>query len=187
MSGNTEAEKQVAVLQRFVDRYPDDLRGIVEALNDGEMPEEAQRALVGGLNYGLDMLDMFPDHFKGIGIADDAIVLRLAAKQAVAAGAAQLAIGSLANEAPEVAEIFGELYGPLEQLVAKLPGTEVRGRTADKIVSHKDTRVAFLADVGREAKRHTPQPIEMTGGPERAIIELQKMMRHGIKKAGIEV
>ena len=71
--------------------------------------------------------------------------------------------------------------------MAKLPDREVRGRTADKIIAHKDTRISFDADVAREAKRYTPQPIEMTGGPERAIIELRKMMRHGLNKAGIPI
>ena len=185
MSGDVTAEKQVAVLQHFVDRYPDDLRGVQDALNDSEMPEAARRVLVGGLNYGLDMLDMFPDHFKGIGIADDAMILRLAAKQAVAAGAEQAALDLLANEASDVAQVLGDLFDPLEQLVAKLPEREVRGRTVDKILSHKDTRIFFDADVSREAKRHVPQPIEMVGGPERAIIELRKMVQHGLKKAGI--
>lgn len=187
MSGNQMAEKQVAILQRFVNSYPDDLNSVLEAMKDPELPEAGLRLLVGGLAYGLDMLDMFPDHYKGIGIADDAIILRVAAKEATAAGATQMTLAKLANEAKEVAEVVGELYDPLTQLVAKLPDREVRGRTADKVLSHKDTRISFEADVTREARRHQPQPIEMTGGPERAIIELRKMMRHGLKKAGIEV
>jgi uncharacterized membrane protein YkvA (DUF1232 family) len=187
MSDKETAEKQVAVLQRFVNSYPDDLRSVLEAMNDSDIPEEALRVLVGGLAYGLDMLDMFPDHYKGIGIADDAIILRVAAKQATAAGATQMGLAKLANEAKEVADVVGELYEPLTQLVEKLPDREVRGRTAEKVLSHKDTRISFEADVTREARRHTPQPIEMTGGPERAIIELRKMMKHGLKKAGLEV
>jgi uncharacterized membrane protein YkvA (DUF1232 family) len=186
MSDKLVAEQQVAVLQRFVDRYPDDLRSIQDALNDEGMPNEAKRVLVGGLNYGLDMRDMFPDHFKGIGIADDAIILRMAAKQAVAAGATQAALDTLADEASDVKDVFGDLFEALGQLVAKLPEREVRGRTVDRILSHKDTRISFDADVTREARKHKPQPIEMTGGPERAIIELRKMMKHGLTKAGVE-
>ena len=185
MSDNTTAEEQVAVLQTFVDRYPDDLRSILDALSDDELSQAARSVLVGGLAYGLDMLDMFPDHYKGIGIADDAIVLRLAAKQAVAAGAAQPALVSLANEASDVEAMFGDLFGPFEQLVAKLPDREVRGRTARKVLMHKDTRISFEADVAREAKRHTRQQIEMVGGPAQVLVELRKMVKHGLDKAGI--
>jgi uncharacterized membrane protein YkvA (DUF1232 family) len=179
------AEHKVEILQRFVDSYPDDLRAIQEALADPEVPAPARRVLVGGMNYSLDMLDMFPDHFKGIGIADDAIILRLAARQAVTAGAAHPTLKDLAAQATDVATVFSELVGPLDQLVAKLPDRSVRGRTADRILEHKDTRISFEADIAREAKRHNPQPIEMEGGAERAIIELRKMVTHGLKKAGI--
>jgi len=184
MSANKEAEQKVAILQGFVDSYPEDLHVVLEALA-GEMPEAARRLLIGGLNYGLDMLDMFPDHFKGIGIADDAIILRLAAKQAVDAGASDGDLQALAGGAAQVAKVFDDLTAPLAQLVAKLPERTVRGRTVDRIVSHKDTRISFEADVAREAKKHTPKPIEMEGGPERAIIELRKMIRHGLEKAGV--
>ncbi len=180
------AEAKLEILQRMVDRYADDLRVVQAALADAGTPPAAQRALVGALNYGLDQLDMFPDHFKGLGIADDAIVLRLAAKQAVAAGAEDAALAGLAEECTDVATVFEDLAGPLDKLVAKLPDREVRGRTADKILSHKDTRISFDAEISREAKRHTPQPVDMTGGAERAIIELRKMAEAALKKAGLK-
>ncbi len=182
---STTAEEKVAILQRFVDRYANDLRVVVSALGDAATPPAAQRLLAGGLNYGLDMLDMFPDHYQGLGIADDAIVLRLAAKLAVAAGATDPALAGLADEADQVEAVFDDLAGPLEALVAKLPERAVRGRTADRIVEHGDTRVGLIGDVGREAKRHVAAPIVVEGGAERAIIELRKMAEHGLKKAGI--
>ena len=185
MSASITAQHKVEILQRFVDLYAEDLQDIQEALADASMPAEARRVLVGGMNYSLDMLDMFPDHFKGIGIADDAIILRLAARQAVAAGATQPALKTLAADASDVATVFDDLVTSLEELVRKLPDREVRGRTADKIISHKDTRISFDADIAREAKKRTPQPIEMEGGAERAIIELKKMVTHGLKKAGV--
>lgn len=179
------AEDQLEILQTFVDRYALDLKVVQAALADAGTPPAAQRVLVGALQYGLDMLDMFPDHFKGLGIADDAIVLRLGARLAVAAGASDPALAGLADETGEIAKVFPDLVGPLEQLVAKLPEREVRGRTTDRILSHKDTRLSFDSDVAREAKRHTPQPVDMTGGAERAIIELRKMAEAALKKAGI--
>jgi uncharacterized membrane protein YkvA (DUF1232 family) len=178
------AEQKVAILQRFTDRYADDLRSVLAAF--GETPPAAQRLLIGALNYGLDNLDMFPDHFKGLGVADDAIVIRLAAKLAAAAGATHASVVALANEAVEVEKVFDDLVARLEQFVAKLPDREVRGRTADKILSHKDTRIMFEADVGREAKRHTAHPLGTNvGSAERVLVELRKMAEHGLEKAGI--
>lgn len=44
----------------------------------------------------------------------------------------------------------------------------------------------FDADVGREAKRYVVQQIDTSAeGPERAVIELRKMVEHALKKAGI--
>jgi uncharacterized membrane protein YkvA (DUF1232 family) len=180
------AEQKVAVLQRFADAFASDLLAIRSALGDGKTPEAAQRVLIGGLNYALDMLDIFPDHYKGLGIADDAIVLRLASKLAVAAGATDDNVVKLAAEVKDVVAVFDDLAGPLEQLVAQMPDREVRGRTATKILSHKDTRIMFDADVGRESKRVVSQQIETrVEGPDRALIELRKMIDAALKKAGI--
>ncbi len=186
MSESPTAEQKIAILQGFVNSYGEDLLAVRAALAEPSTPEEAQRVLIGGLNYALDMLDMFPDHHKGLGVADDAIVLRLAAKLAVAAGASSAALAALAAQATHVTSLFDKLAAPLEQLVATFPDREVRGRTATKILSHKDTRIMFDADIGREAKRQAPQLIDTkVEGPERALIELRKMVEHALKKAGI--
>ena len=181
----TDADK-IEILQRFVNGYADDLGVVGGALGDASTPPAAQRLLIGALNYGLDMLDMFPDHYKGLGVADDAIVLRLASRLAVAAGATNPKLATLANEAADVATVFGDLVGRLERLVATFPDREVRGRTADKILGHKDTLIMFDADVSREAKRVTAAPIDTAiESPERAIVELRKMIESALQKAGI--
>jgi uncharacterized membrane protein YkvA (DUF1232 family) len=179
------AEDKVSVLQRFVDSFPQDLLSVRAAVADAGTPEAAQRFLIGGLNYALDMLDIFPDNHKGIGLADDAMVLRLAAKLAKNAGATDAAIEALAVDANNVTAVFEDLAGPLEKLVAQFPEREVRGRTASKIIGHKDTRVMFDADVGREAKRITAAQISSKEGADRTIIELRKMLEHALKRAGV--
>ncbi len=181
------ATDKIAILQRFVNRYPEDLIAARGVLADPATTPAAQRFIIGALNYALDVLDIFPDHHKGLGIADDAIVLRLAAKLAVDAGATHATLVALAGEATEVATVFEDLAGPLATLVAKYPEREVRGRTSDKILAHKDTRIMFEADVGREAKRHQPEPIDTTQGADRALVELRKMIVHSLKQAGITV
>lgn len=179
------AEDKLLVLQRFVNNFQQDLLAVHAALGDASTPDAAKPFLIGGLNYALDMLDMFPDHHKGIGIADDAIVLRLAARLARSAGAMSPAIENLATDANLVTAMFESLAGPLETMVSKFPEREVRGRTASKILSHKDTRIMFDADIGREAKRHTPQSLGTGDAATRSIGELQKMFEHALKRAGL--
>lgn len=179
-------DENIATLQRWVDGYVKDVNTVQAGLFSGDMPEEARRLLVGALNYVLDSLDFFPDHYKGLGIADDAMVLRAAARSAVAKGADHAGLVRLAGEAAAIEEIFGPLAGRLSALVEKLPERAVRGRTADKILGDKDTRVVFSADLARELKRHEPKPIELGPlGAKGALDELARMLRHGLDRAGV--
>jgi len=178
-------EDQLLVLQRFVNNFSQDLLTACAAVGDASTPDAAKGFLIGGLNYAMDTLDMYPDHHKGIGIADDAIVLRLAAKLAKGAGAVSAAVDALATEANLVTVLFEDLAGPLEKMVSKFPEREVRGRTASKILSHKDTQIMFEADVGREAKSRVPQSIGTGDAATRSINELRKMMEHALKRAGL--
>jgi uncharacterized membrane protein YkvA (DUF1232 family) len=159
---------------------------VQKALFDDGTPPAARRVLVGALNYVLDTLDMFPDHYKGLGVADDAIVLRIGAAQAVASGADDEMLRRLGREADEVRALFPDLAEPLAQFVAALPGRAVRGRTVDQILSQKDVRVVFEADLGREMSRHAPSPIDTeTLGAAATVKELEKMIRSALAKAGL--
>ena len=176
----------IATLQRFVDQYPTDIAAAEAALSDDSTPIAARRPLVAALNYVLDLLDIFPDHYKGLGVADDAIVLRLGARRAVAAGATHKGAQRLAGEAEAVDVIFGELAVPFDAYVKKLEGREVRGRTVDKILADADVFAVFRADLSRQIKSHKPQQIDLAqGGAERAVAELRSMARHALKKDGL--
>ena len=178
-------EDQLAVLQRFVDSFPQDLLAVHAALAEASTPEPAKRFLIGGLNYALDMLDIFPDHHKGIGIADDALVLRVAARLARDAGATSPIVEKLATDSNLVIALFEDLAGPLEKLVSSFPDREVRGRTAAKILGHKDTHIMFDGDITREAKRHQPQSLGTGEAGKRNVIELRKMLESALKRAQV--
>lgn len=178
-------EDQLIVLQRFVNSFPQDLLAVLAAVGDPATPEPAKRLLIGGLNYALDMLDMFPDHHKGIGAADDAIVLRVAARLARAAGATSQTIDALATDANLVTVMYEPLVGGLEKLCQQLPDRDVRGRTAAKILSHKDTKIAFDGDVTRESKRRQPHPIGTGDAAVRQINDLRKLMEASLKRSNL--
>jgi uncharacterized membrane protein YkvA (DUF1232 family) len=176
-------EDQILVIQRFVDNFQKDLLAARDAI--ASLPEPAQRFLVGGLNYALDHLDMFPDHHKGIGMADDAIVLRLAAKLAFNAGGKHPDVERLATDANLIMPLFEDLAGPLEKLVATFPDRNVRGRTTAAILAGKDARISFEADIGRDAKRHAPHSIGTGEAGARAVKELHKMFETALKRANL--
>jgi len=178
-------EGAIALLQRLVDGYPEDATAVHAAARDEALPAAARKLLIGALNYGLDALDLFPDHFRGLGLADDAIVLRLAAAQALATGTRGPALERLAREARDLRPILEELMEPLERMVAALPDREVHGRTADRILADPTARQAFHAEVQRDIARSKPGRIDTSGfGPAGTVDELRKMIRHGLKRGG---
>jgi uncharacterized membrane protein YkvA (DUF1232 family) len=180
------AEDKVFVLQRFVNSYASDLLVLHAALGDPSTPVDAQRVLVGGLNYALDKIDMLPDHRGPMGVADDAIILRITAKVARAAGAKHAGIEPLALDANNVINLFEDLAPLLEKLIAHLPKRDVRGRNADKILSHNLTRAAFDKDVAMEAKSFKAERIATAADAPRAIAELHKAMKDALSKAKIK-
>ena len=137
------------------------------------------------LNYVLDLLDIFPDHYQGLGVADDAMLLRIGAEQAVAAGATQAELRKLAAETGEVEPLVGELMAPLRQYVTRLADRTVRGRTAQQILASKDLFAVFAADVRRHVAAHRPQQVESSVSAAWSVGELRKMVRHELKKAGL--
>jgi uncharacterized membrane protein YkvA (DUF1232 family) len=180
-----KSEEMIGVLQRFVDGYVEAIGGVTDALTDEQTPVEARRVLAGALNYVLDLLDIFPDHYKGLGVADDAMLLRLGAKLAVEAGAKQGALKQLAEEAAEVEPLLGELMAPLEKYVAKLPERTVRGRTVAQILGDKVVFGVFAADVQRQVSAYKPQAIDTSAGVDWVVGEVRRMVKHELKKAGL--
>lgn len=172
------------LLRRLVDSYPESVAAALTAVEDEAIPAPARRALVAALNYGLDVLDMFPD-YQALGVADDAMLLRLGARQAVAAGATQPAVRALADEAAEVDELLGELAAPLGRFVEKLAERSVNGRTAAQIVADKAMLATFQADIQHLLRGYRPRPIDEKLGGDYFATELRSMVRHGLKRAGL--
>jgi uncharacterized membrane protein YkvA (DUF1232 family) len=178
-------QETIAILQSWVDRYAEDATAVLTVLGDATVPPAARRHLAGALNYVLELLDMFPDHYLGLGVADDAMVLRLASARAVAEGATHPGLATLADDAAEARGLFPSLAEPLDRFVAALPDREVHGRTADRILGDPMVRAAFEAEMRREIKRHKPGQVgTQFPNPRQVVEELEKMMRHALKRAG---
>jgi uncharacterized membrane protein YkvA (DUF1232 family) len=183
MSGS---EGDLAVLQGFVDQYATDVADALAALGSANVPAAAKRLLVGALNYGLDLLDIFPDNYQGLGVADDGMVLRLAAAQAQDAGATDERVARLAADAASVREMFAKHAAGLDRLVASLPDRNVHGRTADRILAEPDARAMFEGEVSRSIQRFKPTQIDtQKRGANVVRKELDMMVEHALKKAGL--
>jgi len=181
----SDSEQSLKILQKFVDGFSMDVGRVRAALDDEGTSPTHKKNLVGALNYLLDRMDMFPDHYKGIGFADDAMVLRIAAAQAVGEGAGARGLLGLAKEVSEVNELLGDLEEPVAKFVASLATRTVRGRTPEKILSDKDTRAVFDADLTRMVKAMSPETIDTSWMGSKAVVdELRKMIRHALKKEG---
>jgi uncharacterized membrane protein YkvA (DUF1232 family) len=181
----TAAAEQLQILQRFVGGYVEAVSVTLDALTDERTPPRAQRVLASVLNYALDLLDIFPDHYQGLGVADDAILLRLGARQAVVAGAPQSSLRELAGESRDVEQVLGELTAPLEKYLERLAERVVRGRDVDKILSDKVVLESFIKDVRRELSLYKPQPIDSSLSADYHVGELRLMVKSALKKAGL--
>ena len=181
-----ENDATLKMLQELVDGFSLDVGRVRAALADDKTEPAAQRLLVGALCYVIDSWDMFPDHYRGIGLADDALVLRVAAGLALKAGAVHRGLHHLANELPLVRTLLGDLVEPLERFCASLPERAFGSRSVTTILGDADVRAVFEADLTRLAKRQQPTKIEASPlGPDAVVSELRKMMKSALAKQGL--
>lgn len=174
----------LALLHHLVDSYVESTSTALAAVGDEATPAPARRALVAALNYALDVLDMFPD-YQALGVADDAMLLRLAARQAVSLGATHAGVRALADEAAHVDDLVGELAAPLGRYVDKLAERSVNGRTAAQIVADKSMLATFTADISHLVRGYKPRPIAANLPGDYLVKELRGMVRHELKRAGL--
>ncbi|MBK7395379.1 MAG: DUF1232 domain-containing protein [Myxococcales bacterium] len=150
----------------FLDAFPTWLRSLADdavalagLLGAESTPVGARRAIAGGLNYLFKSLDLVPDGIDDIGYLDDAFVLRVAARDALAFEGAKSADlkGALERLTAEVATIdtfLGADAGRLHSYVKQLGKGAARGRTVDEIVDDANTRKEFVSDVHSFAKSY---------------------------------
>ena len=124
---------------RCLDTFPEWLRslgtdaGELSALLDGDaLTTDAKRHVAAALNYLFKSLDLIPDGIEDLGFLDDAFVVRVAAKHALASNgdkAKPEALVRLAEGAALVEELLGVDYKRLVKYVEGLINGAARGRT----------------------------------------------------------
>lgn len=168
----------IDTLNRWMQTLPIDAAVLLEVLLDDRAGAQARRLCAGALGYLLRKIDLIPDHFEGLGRADDAFVLRLAAAQALEAGLERLPdttaleVLRLANEATLVQACLGGLYAPLCAFVTTLAEAPFRHRHAAQIVAGGEPREQFLRELRDELNDYQAAPI-VGDARRRAVAEIK--------------
>ena len=152
---------------RYFESFPawlrslaDDAVALAGLLTAESTPAPARRWIAGGLTYLFKSLDLVPDGIDDIGYLDDAFVLRLAAKEALAEEGARSAdlkgvLERLASDVPTIQEFLGDDHPRLEKYVRELSKGAARGRTVADIVDKADVRKDFATDLHAFAKGYS--------------------------------
>jgi uncharacterized membrane protein YkvA (DUF1232 family) len=140
----------------WLSKLGEDAEQLSSVLSVEEVPQTARQAVTGGLNYLFKSLDLIPDGIDDIGYLDDAFVLRVAARHAVAAGASEQALARLGAEASQVEGFLADNYGRLDRYVVSLRTGAARGRTVQEILGSEKTLEDFLNDVRNFAGSYAP-------------------------------
>ncbi|MFI5302817.1 MAG: YkvA family protein, partial [Polyangiales bacterium] len=109
---NADDLRALEVFPTWLRSLNDDAVALAELLAAEATPEPTRRALGAGLNYLFKSLDLIPDGLDDLGFLDDAFVLRIAARQALAFEGARAADGKetldrLAGDARFVESFLG--------------------------------------------------------------------------------
>ncbi|MEZ4360548.1 MAG: YkvA family protein [Kofleriaceae bacterium] len=155
------------------------LKGLVECAS-ADVP--ARKLAAGALSYLVTKMDLVPDWNAGIGLLDDAMVLRVAAQltQSHHCGelptAVEVALARLANEAEQIGEFLGApLFDKLRAHVAKLTDVEVRGRTPGVIVDDAAARERLWQELRDELANQGPVAL---GEPADSELRLRAYLTH---------
>ncbi|MDY0002152.1 MAG: DUF1232 domain-containing protein [Polyangia bacterium] len=175
----------VDLFNEWISSLAEDAKTMRAALEAKETPKEAKRFLTGGLSYLMRKIDIVPDYLTGVGLVDDAAVLRIAAGLAASSGLGDLdveisgKVEALGSSTKHLETYLGELFGKLEEFVKKMPDEVVRARTADKILDDKEAYQQFLRELGDEIDSYAPQTITE---PDRALRELKSFFKAKLDK-----
>jgi uncharacterized membrane protein YkvA (DUF1232 family) len=157
-----------------------------KAVLEASKADAAARRLAGAaLSYLVSRMDLIPDWNEGIGVIDDAMVLRVCAQltQGCDRGAlstsAEVSLERMANEADKItAFIGGALYDKLRAHCARLVDQRVRGRTPAQLADDPAARKALYAEIADELVRTVPIVVN---DPVDAEVRLKAYLTHKLK------
>jgi len=141
---------------RYLTNLADDARLLGRAVADEAIDPASRAPLAGALNYLFKSLDLIDDGIEALGYLDDALILRAAVGLAREHGPLPESLAGLSGDVPLVEEFLGDLSPRFDTYVRGLAESEVRGRTAETILTDAAVREEFLGEVTGWAQRYEP-------------------------------
>jgi uncharacterized membrane protein YkvA (DUF1232 family) len=182
VSQNATAE----LIRRMVEGFGADLEAIQMGVVDGRTPEQARPLLATALTYVIEPIDLAPDHLEGLGLLDDAAVLRLAAHHAVSCGADDPNLKRLAAEASELVLIFDDLIGPLQDYLNSLHRPNADGKTPSDIISDPELRMGLWRALGKRREDSREDAFVAVAVDANELVKtLRILVRGRLKRAGM--
>ena len=177
------------LVRRLVYDFSTDVEIIQAGVIDTRHPPKARSILATALVYVVEPIDLTPDHLEGVGLIDDAAIIRLAARGAVAEGADDEGLRRLAGEAEDLGVIFGELVVPLQVFFDRMrTSPDRRGRTPDEVMDDPDARMNLWRDVVKRRdgfRDDAATALNMDGAA--LVKQLRSKVRDRLIKLGIPV
>lgn len=163
------------VLKDWLTSFRDDVETAKKVVAAVEVDKSSRRFAAAALNYLVTRMDLVPDWEEGVGILDDAMVLRQCLALAADRGLDKLdamttaAAGRLGNDVEGIEALLGDLYGKFKAYCEKLPEQVVRGRTADTIATDAAARATLFVEVDEELSRLPPPKLPDPAQAERVL------------------
>jgi uncharacterized membrane protein YkvA (DUF1232 family) len=178
MEKTTEHAKH---FQLWIDTFGEDIRTIVELLDEDDAHEDLKRLGIGTLNYGLKQLDLIPDFYEPVGLIDDCMIIRVFASLALEYviqlkdDRIKKRLVMMAEQNEVVIEFSGkEIYRALMNYVKVLPDRKVRHRDAKIILTNEDKMKDFKEDIAVEMKGYVGAKID---DPEGVCKDLKSFLK----------
>ncbi len=167
-------------LEPWVMNLAEDSKTMRAALDSEGASREAKKFILGGLSYMLRKVDIIPDYLGGIGVLDDAAVMRVSAKLAIEAGLpeADEAFRKLAGESELNVALFDNLFDGFVAYVKRLPDERIRNRNADHILDEEGCLEQFDRELEDEIRGYSPKPL---GQNERTIREFRSFIKSKVR------
>lgn len=170
----------------MVDGFSADVEAVQSGVVDGRTPEKARQILAAALTYVVEPVDLMPDHFEGLGLIDDAAMLRLAARAAIIAGSSDPGLNRLAREAGDLAHVFGDLVGPLAAYLDSLQLPNAAGKTPTDIIADSDGRMELWKELGKRRETSRSHALVATAMDAGELVKtLRTLVRGRLAKKGL--
>lgn len=148
-------ERASALLENFrswLVRLPKDVELLSSVLEGETVSRDDKVKLAAGLNYLLKSIDLIDDGIAGLGLLDDAFVLRLAVGRLSSEAPSELS--ELRAESEVAVEFLGDLRGRFDAFLVSLEETRVRGRSPAEIADDPTIASELISELRSFAHRY---------------------------------